>query len=800
MNKIYRLIWNEVTRTWVAVSEVTRGRGKRTSAVTGLLAGALAMDAQRKFTPIRGLCLALALAGIGTAYAGPLPGQLPTGGQLAAGAASIARNGATLNIKQSSNSAIINWQSFSIGSAATVNFNQPSAASVTLNRVQNSNPSQIFGQLNANGQVFIQNPNGVLFGVGAQVNVGGLVATTLSLSDADFMAGKNRFANDGAAAAVINQGTLTAAEGGYIALLAPNVSNQGVIAATRGTALLAAGDQVTLNLDHGSLIAYRIDQGSIDALAENRQLIQADGGQVFMTAQAASALTTAVVNNTGVIEARTVQNVAGTIRLMGDMQSGTVNVGGTLDASAPDGGNGGFIETSASHVRVADTAHITTAAAAGLKGTWLIDPVDFTIAATGGDISGAQLGTDLAVTDVTIQTGTGSVVCVGSASCGAGTSGVGDINVNDTVTWSAHTLTLSAWNNININSALNGSGTAGLALQYGQATTDGHIISGYARYNVGAPVNLASTGSFSTQLGSTGTVIDYTIITSLGTEADARTTGLHTLQGMANASTGHYVLGSDIDAGVTSNWNSDGAYNPTYAGFTPIGSSQFVGIFDGLGHTISNLKINRASDNVGLFGRVAGGSVIQNLTLDAAYISSSGNNVGALVGMNYGSIDHEAVTGSIITGDHNVGGLVGWNYGSISHAVVSFVPGLDAYSTPIHIGAVSGSNYVGGLVGANGGQGQVGNIIGSSATVAVTTTGYTGSGFGGLVGINGIRSNIDSSFATGSVTESYADGVGGLVGSNYGSISNSHATGDINGSRDVGGLVGLNFGSISNLA
>ena len=104
--------------------------------------------------------------------------------------------------------------------------------------------------------------------------------------------------------------------------------------------------------------------------------IQADGGQVLLTAQAAGSLLRSAVNNTGVIEAQTLDSRSGTIRLLGGMQAGTVSVGGTLDASAPSGGNGGFIETSAARVKIASDARITTAAPLGSVGSWLIDPLE----------------------------------------------------------------------------------------------------------------------------------------------------------------------------------------------------------------------------------------------------------------------------------------------------------------------------------------------------------------------------------------------------------------------------------------
>ena len=256
-----------------------------------------------------------------------------TGGQVTSGNASINTSGSTTNITQTSQNATINWDSFSIGSGETVNFMQPSSSAMVLNRVLGQDPSTILGNLNANGQVFIINPNGTLFGSTAQVNVGGLTVSSLNISDDDFNSGNYQFNNDGTAGNITNQGNLNAAEGGYIALIAPKVINEGNITANSGSVLMAAGDQVTLNLNNGSLLGYSVDQGSLDALADNKQLIQADGGQIILTAKAADALSTAVVNNSGIIQARTVQNVGGVIKLMGDMDVGTVNVSGTVNAS-----------------------------------------------------------------------------------------------------------------------------------------------------------------------------------------------------------------------------------------------------------------------------------------------------------------------------------------------------------------------------------------------------------------------------------------------------------------------------------
>ena len=221
--------------------------------------------------------------------------------------------------------------------------------------------SIIQGALNATGRVFLINSNGILFTKGSSVNTSGFLASTLNITDANFNAGNYVFNANGSLGSVVNQGTITANNGGYVALLGNTVSNQGVIAATKGTVALASGDQITLNFNGNSLLNVTIDQGTLNALVENKQAIYADGGTVILTAKAADDLLSAQVNNSGLIQARTIDDLKGNIKLLA--QGGTVNVAGTLDASAPNGGDGGLIETSGNKVTIADSAIVTTYAA-----------------------------------------------------------------------------------------------------------------------------------------------------------------------------------------------------------------------------------------------------------------------------------------------------------------------------------------------------------------------------------------------------------------------------------------------------
>lgn len=369
----------------------------------------------------------------------------PTGGQVVGGQAGIVQSGNQTTITQGSDLAIINWQSFSIGADQSVQFVQPGTSSIALNRVTGADPSVIMGTLTANGQVFLLNPNGVLFGTGSSVSVGSLVATTMSLGDADFLAGNHRF-TDAGSGDVVNEGSLQANGGGYVALMGRNVRNDGVILAQLGSVALAGAEAVTLDVAGDGLLNVSVTQGALNALVENGGLIQADGGRVLLTAQGVGNLLDTVVNNTGVIQAQTLENREGSIRLLADMATGTVNVGGLLDASAPTAGDAGAIQTSGAQVIIGATSLVNTSAANGDTGSWLIGSQDFTIGSSDGDnIAGSTLSAQLVTNNITIDT------------TGPGT-GNGDIFVNDAVSWTASgaptTLSLVADGKVEINAAV----------------------------------------------------------------------------------------------------------------------------------------------------------------------------------------------------------------------------------------------------------------------------------------------------------------------------------------------------------
>ncbi|MHB8709539.1 MAG: two-partner secretion domain-containing protein, partial [Desulfuromonadales bacterium] len=339
MNSIYRSIWNNKTGTFVAVSENATSAGKKSSPGATAVVGAVAGNTR---FALKALAVSLMMAFGANVFA------LPVDGVVTAGGASFSSTANSTTITQSSQNVAINWQSFSIGAGEAVQFIQPNSSSVALNRVLGADPSNIFGSLSANGKVFLVNPNGILFGHGSQVNVGGLVASTLNMTDSDFMAGNYKFSGTGGT--VLNQGTINAS-GGYVALLGANVGNDGTILARLGTVTLAAGNAITLDVAGDGLLNVTVNQGAVNALVQNGGLIQADGGRVLLTAQAAGDLLQTVVNNTGVIQAQTIENRNGTIMLMGDMQSGTMNISGTLDVSGTAAGQtGGNVTVTGHHV------------------------------------------------------------------------------------------------------------------------------------------------------------------------------------------------------------------------------------------------------------------------------------------------------------------------------------------------------------------------------------------------------------------------------------------------------------------
>ncbi|EHL7670128.1 hypothetical protein KEH73_004367, partial [Salmonella enterica] len=362
MNKIYKLKYDRRRQQLVAVSELTTGAGKE---ATGQVCGLSDISSFRKLlgtlTPLAFLTGLIVSLLPGMALANP---SLPTGGQIVAGQGSISTSGNQMTVNQNTQGMVTNWNSFDIGKNHTVQFVQPGSSAVALNRVTGGHESQILGTLKANGQVMLINPAGVMFGKGAKVNTAGLVASTKNISNEDFMAGRYTFSGGSQPGAeIVNQGSLTTTKGGYIVLAADRVRNQGEIRTPGGRVVLAAADRVTLQLDNTGLTAVSVNGSVVNALAENRGLISATNGQVYLTARGKDMLLNTVVNNSGTVEAKGLSERGGEIVLDGG-DSGVVSQSGMLLADS-DSGRGGKITLEGQNIHLAGGSLISATGETG---------------------------------------------------------------------------------------------------------------------------------------------------------------------------------------------------------------------------------------------------------------------------------------------------------------------------------------------------------------------------------------------------------------------------------------------------
>jgi len=508
-------------------------------------------------------------------------------------------------------------------------------------------------------------------------------------------------------------------------------------------------------------------------------------------------------------------------------------VHGNLTATAGTfGGNGGQIETSGYHLSIDDLA-INVSANSGVTGEWLIDPVDFTVAASGGDMTGSLLTSNLGSANVTILSSSGS------------SGSDGNITINDAVTWSANKLTLNAYNNIYINADLLGSGTAQLDLLYGQGAVASGNTSDYSILKTSsadstqflAQVTLADGNNFSTTLGSDGSPINYQVISDLNS--------------LMNNASGNYALGANVDAsGVTTAASLD------YCGGLRCKTLRFTGNIDGLGHTIDSFTSNVSNTySAGLFPNIEDDLTFRNIGLTNRSTTSGIHSLGGFVGRIYSgtlniinsyssgtisgpgsggfvgkvegssttliiknSVNHINISSNGGNRTDGAGGFVGSNTGNLS-IINSF-----------NLGDITGYDSVGGLVGYsnsafleidtsyNAGDirntrtsnssvgGLVAEVLGSNANIydsyntgaisSARTGNQTSStdGTGGIVGYfnAGTSSKIQYAYNAGSVTDGRIN-IGGIVGVLWNStVDQVYNTGAISGPQDVGGIVGFN--------
>lgn len=723
----------------------------------------------------------------------------PTGGVVTSGNATISQSGNVTNINQSTQKASINWQGFSIASNETVNFNQPNVNSITLNRVVGNERSVIDGALNANGQVWILNSNGILFNKNAKVNTAGLLATTKDISDADFQAGNYKFSGD-SSASVVNMGTIEASESGYVALLANTVQNDGTIKAYKGTVHLTGASEATINLNGNSIVSLTVNKGVLDALVENKDAIIADGGKIYLTTNAVDEILKGVVNNSGILEANSMDDVTGYIEVFA--HGGTANVSGEIKAE------GGFVETSGKTLKVADSTKIKTK-------TWLIDPIDITIESTGSTTDLTSSSIKASFIESVLNGGTGVVLQADN-----------DITINEAIVWNQSLLTLRAGNDINIFATLTPTGTSSLDIGYGyNGSTYGNGTSA-VRYGLYTDTAFRGMVNFGSRIGNGILSIngnDYWIVNTIG---DYWTDGLskYTNTNIAGYAKDYVALGSDLDA---SSWANN--YSLAYS----IASGRVV---DGLGHTISNFSLTNPSQYTGVFGSVAGtlknigfsnininatiagygaiGAIYQGGTVIGVKLSGINsfggqNMLGGIAGYASGTLKEFSMTGVItLNPTDTTSGTAGGAVGQVENTGIV----TQGYSNAtIQTTQTSTKRYIGGFIGRNRGVASyltnegamklpvngLGDVIPFTDTVG---TNY--SGFGGIIGENGNHGSastaiLRNSTFSGTITAGNQAGfIGGLVGYNHTTIESSTNSGDIivgNNAQYVGGIAGANY-------
>nr|WP_198982496.1 filamentous hemagglutinin N-terminal domain-containing protein [Herbaspirillum sp. ASV7] len=492
-----------------------------------LLAGLLRRSWRRVLAPL--LRISIAAAAVCGAWqapvlaAAPAAGTLPTGWSVINGNVTFTQNGTTLNINQLSPQAIAGFVSFSIGSGAAVNISQPSSAAALLAKVSGGDISQIYGRLSANGTVVLFNPNGVVVGPSGTIDAGRFIATSLAISDSDFLAGKLNFASQGSAGLVDNQGTIQSATGGSVYLIGANVSNSGVIRSPQGEVILAAGQTVTLADTATPGVTVNVT-GSAAAVT-NLGSITAEAGRIGVAA--------GLINNSGVINASSVVREGGRIFLRAS-QNLTTTASSNIGADGTHGGNislvaqnqafidgdvsavgtagqGGYVETSG--LKKLDVVKVPKV---GAGGSWLIDPYDLQVVAGGANgmapdndcncyaVTSSGSVSQIGANTITGQLNAGVNVTLAT---GAGGNQAGNITVSADIGKTGNlssTLTLNAANNISINANITSTNsTLGLTLHTGAGDDVNYDAARLSTIGNGARVQLNG-GTLSVWDGSEG--------------------------------------------------------------------------------------------------------------------------------------------------------------------------------------------------------------------------------------------------------------------------------------------------------
>ncbi|MDR3477403.1 MAG: filamentous hemagglutinin N-terminal domain-containing protein [Gammaproteobacteria bacterium] len=740
-----------------------------------------------------------------------------------AGNVSVTQSPNSTIVNQSSQKAIIQWNSFNIGAGERTQFVQPNASSVALNRINpQQGASQIYGSLVANGRVILVNGAGIHFGGTAQVNVAGLIASTSDISNANFLNGKYVFDLPSQyGGSITNEGSIVAANHGLVALIGSNVTNTGLVQAQLGSIVLGTGDKFTFDFNGDQLVNFSVDApASTGGTIKNSGKLLSDGGKILITAEAAQGVLDNSINMDGVAQANSVASHNGEIILSAG--GGTVNVTGQLIASGKRSNTtGGTVKVLGKHVHLASTASIDVSGPAG-GGTALI----------GGNQHGAGLEQNALTTTID----SGAVINASATSNGNG---------GNVVVWSDNN-TLFSGNIFATGGSHGGNGgnteVSGGVLQYA-GVVDLSAAKGSTGYLLLDPATLqvvtGGTGTVvSGQNDASSTTISPTIVDAALNSANLilnANTNI-TITNAISWSSGNTLTLSTNTTGSTININAailgtNGKLVINTAGTSDVISTSSVGAVNVNSFTLQNgawsqvvgqgslsaasslptfSSVGNFTIQGGTFLRAAGGdgtstatpyqiTDIYGLQGMAGFLNSNfalNNNIDATQTANWNAGAGFSPIGN--SPDYFTGSFNGNNYIinklTMNRSADSYVALFGAISgaTIQNVGLTSvnitGQQYVASLVGYSDLTApQVATIQNVYATGSVTASGDSA---GGLVGFLA-QGNLSTSYAN--VTVAGQNGVGGLVGYlsiSAGVIQNSYSLGNVLGNDSVGGLVG----------
>ncbi|MDD2540354.1 MAG: filamentous hemagglutinin N-terminal domain-containing protein, partial [Desulfuromonadaceae bacterium] len=718
---------------------------------------------------------------------------LPQNGAVVGGTATISQpNPTTMNINQTSGNAIINWRGYNIGANESVRYSQPGSSSIILNRITGGDPSYIYGLLSGNGQVWVINPNGLLVGPGATIQTGSFLASTMNITNDNFLSGKHIFTSaPDSRSSVVNQGSISAAQGGYVVLAAPSVTNSGSIVANVGSVHLASGDTVTLSLDNGNLINVAVN-GDVAASAlgvTNTGRITANGGQVVLSARVAGDVMKSVVNNEGIIEAQSTIEHNGAI-ILDNGDGGITANSGVLDASGKNPGEtGGSVTVLGNKVGLFAGSSIDVSGDAG-GGTVLIGG-NFHGAGAEKNASMTYVDKDAAIQADALTTGAGGKVAVwaddatqfyGTISAKGGVRGGdgGFVEVSG-----KHRLTYAGL--VNLSAPKGATGT--LLLDPDDITI---VHATDASLDTATIAPLAPFVDTSTATPSS--ISDFTINSQLGTASvtiKTSTDSITSLPGVditLNSNT--LTLQSAADINLAGTYRGAGTLNLNFA---------------------STLDLTTAPAFVGGPAvNATGGGTASIIKATGQTWTLSGNDQGSVAGLTFTNAGNLADAG---TGAFNMGtdGSLTGNLSGVTGGTLNY----STYTTPVTLD-LAGNNTTGiggswsGITTVTGNAATSNTVTGSSKTYTLTgvnagnSSGVSWSSFGtiadsgtGMLSTAGTQTYNLTGLNTGTVTTLLPGGFTGI-----GTLSSTGAAtffmgtdGSVTGNLDGGTGGVINYGS-----